>query len=162
MDPGILSLVSALTALTASVAGPLVTLTVAKRQFNATVLSGNRQRWIESTRDLLAELISQFVGIVVIKKGRTDSWEENLETVSTEPELLRRIERIVLLEWKIRLLLNPAKPDHAKLAAALEAMLERLKKVKVDPLEARVAIEEITKLSQAILWQEWQRVKKGI
>src|SRR5690349_8482952 len=53
MDPLIISLVSACTALFASIVGPLVTLTVARRQFNATVLSGNRQKWIEALRETL-------------------------------------------------------------------------------------------------------------
>lgn len=50
MDPLLISLVSACTALVASVVGPFVTLAVAKRQFNATVLSANRQKWIETLR----------------------------------------------------------------------------------------------------------------
>jgi hypothetical protein len=50
MDPLLISLVSACTALVASVAGPLVTLAVARRQFNANVLSANRQKWIEALR----------------------------------------------------------------------------------------------------------------
>jgi hypothetical protein len=58
MDPVFISLVSACTALVASIVGPMVTLSVAKRQINASVLSANRQRWIESLRDLVAELIS--------------------------------------------------------------------------------------------------------
>ena len=66
MDPVLISLISASTALVASVIGPFVTLTVAKRQFNATVLSANRQKWIETLRDLLAELISVLVAVFVV------------------------------------------------------------------------------------------------
>ena len=36
MDSGVIALISASTALVASVAGPIVTLTVARREFNAT------------------------------------------------------------------------------------------------------------------------------
>jgi len=43
MDPVLIGVISACTALVASIIGPIVTLTVAKRQFNATVLSANRQ-----------------------------------------------------------------------------------------------------------------------
>jgi len=56
LDPLLISLVSAATALVASVVGPLVTLAVARRQFNATVISANRQKWIEALRDLLSHL----------------------------------------------------------------------------------------------------------
>jgi len=46
MDPLLIRLVPACTALVASIIGPLATLTAAKRQINATVLSANRQRGI--------------------------------------------------------------------------------------------------------------------
>ena len=55
MDPLLISLVSACTALVTSVVGPIVTLAVARRQFNANVLSANRQKWIEELRDVLSE-----------------------------------------------------------------------------------------------------------
>jgi hypothetical protein len=57
MDPLLISLVSACTALVASIVGPFVTLAVARRQFSATALSANRQKWIESLRDMLAHAI---------------------------------------------------------------------------------------------------------
>lgn len=59
MDPLVISMVSAATALVASIVGPLVTLSVGKRQFAATVLSGKRQRWIDLLRESLADLVSQ-------------------------------------------------------------------------------------------------------
>src|SRR6266704_5929798 len=43
MDPVLIGVISDCTALVASIIAPIVTLTVAKRQFNATVLSANRQ-----------------------------------------------------------------------------------------------------------------------
>ena len=49
MDPQIVSLVSACTALVASIAGPLATLRVSRRQFDATVLSTGRQKWIDAS-----------------------------------------------------------------------------------------------------------------
>ena len=56
MDPLLISLVSACTALVASIVAPFVTLTVARQRFNATVLSANRQKWIETLRDMLVEI----------------------------------------------------------------------------------------------------------
>ena len=67
MDTGLITLVSATTALVASLVGPLVTLTVARRQISASVLSANRQKWIETLREMLAELISLLVAVVVVK-----------------------------------------------------------------------------------------------
>ena len=53
-----LSLITAGTALVASIMSPLVTLSVARRQFRASVISTNRQKWIETFRDRVSELVS--------------------------------------------------------------------------------------------------------
>ena len=47
ITPRLVGFVSALTALIASIAGPVITIYVARTQFNATVRSANRQRWID-------------------------------------------------------------------------------------------------------------------
>ena len=69
------SLVSACTALVASIAGPLATLRVSRRQFDATVLSTSRQKWIDALRDLLADLMSQLAGLSVLKTRWTGGQE---------------------------------------------------------------------------------------
>ena len=63
----VVSLVSACTALVASIIGPVITLTVARRQFNATVISTNREKWIETLRDSLAELIALIRAALVLE-----------------------------------------------------------------------------------------------
>src|SRR5262245_32361183 len=50
-NPNLLGLLSACTALIATIVGPLVALTVARRQFIATAISGNRHKWIEVLRN---------------------------------------------------------------------------------------------------------------
>jgi hypothetical protein len=37
---------------------------LSRRQFDATVLSASRQRWIDAIRDLLADLMSQLAGLI--------------------------------------------------------------------------------------------------
>lgn len=162
MDSTTISMVSACTALVASIAGPIVTLAVARKQFSASVLSANRQKWVESFRDLLAELVSQIVAVVFVKKGHHESWDMDVEAASTNPDVLKRIERLALLFWKIRLLLNPNKQPHQELCAAIEAVLEKLKKHEVNQTEIRASVEQITQLAQTILSQEWERVKRGV
>jgi len=95
MDPLTISLVSACTALVASIVGPLVTLAVARRQFNATVLSANRQKWIETLRDLLAEAISLIVAALVIKSRYKDQWNEGRTAFEGNPALLEKLQRLV-------------------------------------------------------------------
>jgi hypothetical protein len=50
-NPNLLGLLSACTAVIATIVGPLVALTVARLQFVATAVSGNRHKWIENLRD---------------------------------------------------------------------------------------------------------------
>lgn len=161
MDATSISFVSALTALTASILGPVVTLTVARRQFNANVLSANRQRWLETVRDTLAEFASQVVGVVVIKTGREGKWKDGFHAASEDPEVRQRLERLVFLFWRIRLLTNPHEPDHVELCREIESTLASLKAPGLDEPMTRAGVERITRLSQSILKREWERVKRG-
>jgi hypothetical protein len=95
MDPLLISLVAAATALVASIAGPVVTLTVAKRQFNATVLSANRQKWIEELRDCLAELISLLVAALVVRTKWKDKWDKGRAALTSDTALLEKLGRLV-------------------------------------------------------------------
>jgi hypothetical protein len=162
LDPLLISVVSACTALVATIAGPLVTLVVAKRQFNATVLSGNRQKWIESLRDLLAEMISLMVAIIVVKSNWPGKWNGGMDAIAANPELLGKLERVVQVQWKIRLLINPHEDDHQELYRTIDSGLKRLQANDARDAETEADIERITALSQAILKREWERVKLGI
>src|SRR3954447_25058469 len=106
MDPLVVTLVSASTALVASIAGPLASLRVSRRQFDATVLSTGRQKWIDALRDLLADLMSQFAGLSVLKTRWTGEWDRGRGLLQSDPALVARLERLVLVRWKIRLMLN--------------------------------------------------------
>lgn len=161
MDPLLLSVISACTALVASIAGPLVTLAVAKRNFNATVISANRQKWIEATRDTIAELISIFVTAVVVKADWREKWQGG-RGVAHDKMMLDKLGRLVLLEWKLRLLLNPTEADHQQLVAAIDVALKRLQADESTEKETQADIEKITLLAQKILKREWQRVKRGV
>lgn len=162
MDAFLIGLVSACTALVASIVGPIITLTVAKRQFNATVLSANRQKWIESLRDTLAELVSLLVAALVVKAKWKDKWEKGRGALSADPALLEKFQRIVLTQSKIRLLLNPTEVDHQRLGETIETALKRLQAEESLDAETEADIEIITKLAQSILKREWQRVKRGV
>jgi len=157
----ILGLVSASTALVASVVGPTVTLKVAKRQFNATVLSGNRQKWMEALRDALAELVSLLAMAMMVKSKWKDNWREGRGPLDAEPAMLDKYESIVLAQSKINLLCNPAEADHQRLAKAIDEAARRLRSEDVPYSETEADIRGIVVLGQSILKQEWQRVKLG-
>jgi hypothetical protein len=161
MDSAFLSLISACTALVASIAGPFVTLAVAKRNFNATVLSANRQKWIESLRDMLAELISLLIAALVVKSKWKDKWDRGRGPLIADPALLDKVQRLVLAQTKIRLLLNPNEADHQHLFHAIDTATKRLQSEEALDSATESDIETITNLAQAILKREWQRVKHG-
>jgi hypothetical protein len=156
-----ISLISASTALVASVVGPVITLTVARRQFNATVISTNRQKWIDTLRDTLAELIALVRGALVVKSNWKDKWDHGRGPLNADPAMLEKFERIVLAQSKIELLLNPIDADHQRLYDTIETAISRLRAEKSLEEETEHDIRTITGLGQAILKREWQRVKRG-
>ena len=162
MDSALLSLISACTALVASIAGPFVTLIVAKRNFNATVLSANRQRWIESLRDTLAELISLLIAALFLKEKWKGKWDRGRGALIAEPALLDKVQSMVLAQSRVRLLLNPTEADHQHLYRAIESAAKRLQSEEALESETEADIETITTLAQTILKREWRRVKHGI
>src|SRR5215470_6451692 len=161
-DTALLGLVSACTALVASVVGPAVTLAVARRQFNATVLSGNRQKWIEALRDMLAELIALLITALVVKSKWKDNWREGHGPLDAEPALLDKFERIILTQAKIQLLINPGDADHQRLGQAIDDAARRMRSEQSPDTETEADIRVILGLGQSILKREWARVKLGI
>ena len=75
--------------------------------------------------------------------------------------MLEKVQRLVLAQTKIKLLLNPTEADHQRLFHAIETATKRLQSEKALESETEADIETITKLAQAILKREWQRVKHG-
>jgi hypothetical protein len=162
MDSAVVGFVSACTALVASIVGPWITLTVAKRQFNATVLSTNRYKWIETLRDMLAEYTSLIVAALAVKARWKNNWDEGRGPLNANSALLEKLERILLAQSKIRLLINPAEADHQRLNEAIEAAFKHLQSEKTLDSDTHADIEAITALAQSILKREWLRVKQGI
>jgi hypothetical protein len=161
MDPVLISLVSALTALVASIIGPFVTIRVAKRQITASVVSANRHKWISELRDMVAELIALMTAVVVIRSRFKGTWDRGLGVLEANPALVDKVERITLVQWKIRLLLNPAEPPSVELHRRIQDTLKALQQDSWDEAALMEGIESITRLTQDILKQEWQRVKAG-
>jgi hypothetical protein len=161
MDPVLISLVSALTALVASVVGPIVTVQVAKRQIAANVVSTNRHKWIAELREMLAELVSLMSAVAVMRSRWKDPWNRGMAVLDANPQLIEKIERIVLVQWKIRLLLNPSEPQSVELHDLIMSAFNRLQAETWNEAEMHVCIEEITHRSQLLLKREWRRVKEG-
>jgi hypothetical protein len=160
VDANTLTLISASTALVASIAGPAVSLLIARRQISANVVSANRQKWSESLRDLVAEMISLLTTGAYIKLA-LHRREEDIRPDNVR--MLEKIERILLVKAKIRLLVNPGDRDHRALLAAIETPFQRLWQQDEQDVVAAVNadIDDIAKHAQVILRREWLRVKRG-
>lgn len=72
-----------------------------------------------------------------------------------------KLERIVLVQWNIRVLMNPTEPDHQQLYQAIESAFKRLQSDESDDAATEADVEVITTLTQKILKREWGRVKRG-
>ena len=161
INPTVIGLISACTALVASILAPTVALRAAKTQFNASVISANRQRWIEAFRDLVASFLSQLYAASLVR-GKIVG--VGLNVISADPAMLSRIEQMVLTTSKIRLMINTNESDHHKLYNIMSGALDL---IRFTPAEQDIdeqvqsTMDEIAEICQALLKREWVRVKKG-
>jgi len=157
----LIGMVSACTALVASIVGPIVALNVAKRQFNATAISTSRSRRIDTLRDELAELISLLAAALVVKskwKGRLD---QGRGPMNSDPALLEKFERIVLAQSKVEMLINPDDESHQRLGETIDVAIRRLQSEDASEADTQSDVRSIVALAQAIMKSEWHRVKLG-
>lgn len=146
--------VSALTALVAVIVSPVVSIYVARRQIRASVVSANRQKWIDQLREQLAELITSI---------RFLNLHRSLDHIS-EAEWIERFQRTFLIESKINLLLNSNESDHITLSKTVREAIATMLETKEKKETSRKVVDltdSIVKQSQAILKREWERVKTG-
>jgi hypothetical protein len=145
MDSTWITFISACTALVASIVGPLVTLAVAKRQFSA-----------------VAELMSIFVAMMVVKRAWKGPWDHGAHALASNPMFVGKLERAVMVQWEIRLLIKPHEPGHQELLETIMGTVERLRGEELQEAEVQADLERITTLAQGVLRYEWERVKKGV
>lgn len=149
-----IALVSVITALCSVLLGPLVSMWVVQKQSRVSVLSGNRQAWINSLRDQ----ISEFIAIIAV--AHSGDWSSR-----TEKEYDDERKQLVLVYSKIELMLNPQEEDHAQLSTLMReatcTLAGRARSANEGDGErgAKIAAK-IVPLAQSILKREWQRVKQ--
>lgn len=114
-----------------------------------------RQAWINSLR----EEISRFLGeinsiqklILINKTATEDKKEETSNAVIKESVKFREIQS------KIQLLINPKEDKHKALVLLIETIIENTKRLEDNDEN----IKNLTKKSQEVLKDEWDRVKRG-
>ncbi|MBS0321046.1 MAG: hypothetical protein JSR18_10935 [Proteobacteria bacterium] len=161
MSPVWVSFVAACTALVASICGPLVTLAITRRQFRSNVLSVNREKWIATLREMTAELISLAAAVDVVRRRSAGDWKGGRDALAADVAHLAKFERLVLVRWNIRLLLNAEEPAHAELIETIDAMVAALQQ---DPDRAQPLLDysnAVAATARVVIRAAWQRVKAG-
>jgi hypothetical protein len=153
----IASIIAAITALLAVLIGPFVTLTVAKRQTDASkgtadlqaranVLSKSRQEWINTLRNEIAGFVSSM--------GHMSP--SAVASATNGGNTLQLTKDVRLHYAKVHLLINPNEPDHHALVNKMALMIEQLSQLRLNFDDANF---ELAALAQQILKREWERVK---
>ncbi len=110
----------------------------------------NRQAWINSLRDTVAELQSLIVPLWHL--GGDDA-----QQAASEP-----YGRAAFLLSKLRLLINARETDHQQLAELAERAFHLATgRNRGEPSDIGQVQRELTASAQAILKREWERVKRG-
>jgi Icc-related predicted phosphoesterase len=149
------AVVSAITALVAIIVGPLVSICIAKNQINASVVSSNRQVWINRLRDELATLVG------IIHHMPSAHANESVSTKDAIADYGKFVEKFQV----IKLLINPNETDHQELVRLIECadkkIIESINDKTANASEFETIGRSIVTQSQMVLKKEWERVKNG-
>lgn len=154
-----ITLITATTALIAGIAGPFVSLLVARRQIRASVISNNREIWIVALRDALAEYLALVMATILIIGEATEGFDA---VVRSDAELRHALERGLVVRGKILLMIDPNGPSEGELHHRIEAVHKALVNREALGLQDwRDRIEAILSAGRELLRGEWARVKRG-
>ena len=150
----LIPILSLVVAILAVLVGPIISWKIAKRHVasslkiaNKQIVAPMRQAWINSLRDLIAEISSS--GLHYYQAGYEDRKDEEYK-------------RMTELEGKISLMLNFKEDDHKKLHDLIRKMLASLERGKEGDNIFISTHPEVLALSRDILKREWNRVKVDI
>jgi len=141
------------------VIGSLGSYFIARLQFKASVISANRQEWINTLRDCIAEFqVNAKIVTVETKLASQDS-----TSLASDPKSFdQAIGKMRVLLNKLALLINPNEIDHAELLKLIGKVEDLcINEASIDDEKHDSLQKEITSLAQKILKREWERVKKG-
>jgi hypothetical protein len=145
-------IVPAITTIAGATIGAAISYLVGRQQFNANVVSANRQAWINTLRDAVSEYQSCVSGMTVfLTAGQIHS-----------SEFRERLDRLLFLDSKIKLLINPDEANHQKLVEIVSSLRSISQESTGEELKRMLSLQdELTVITQKILKSEWERVKKG-
>ena len=148
-NPEVISGLSMLVAFATIIIGPVVTFKIAKRQ----IISPIRQKWIDELRELMCLFLSESHKVIIISEGDGLLNVKDMDVVA--------FQKMLYMEQKLRLMLNPNEADHVKLIEFVKSITEDVQHGGCNLIQFSDKIGGATELSQKILKSEWSRVKQG-
>ena len=149
-----ITVVSLIVAALAVFVGPVISWQIARRQAmsslevaNKQIVAPMRQKWINRLRELLAEVMSS---------------AHHYSLMGFEDRTDEEYRRLLLLEEKIGLTLNPNEEDHRKLEVFIGKMIRAIERGSEGDKDFMTFHPEVRKLSREVLKREWDRVKGPI
>jgi len=161
MSPLTVTVITVCAALFSAALGAFVSLKANERKIKAEVITANRQKWSETLRNLLAEMMSVSYSVAIVKRQITTA--DPVAAVAADRLLLDKLEHVALVKNKIKLMLNPVKEDHCPLLDTVNQTYQHLvSRDEFDVIDRlHDDIELMTEQAQKLLRREWQRVKQG-
>ena len=144
----IISFLAMLVSLVAVIIGPIVTFKVAKRQ----IVSPIRQKWIDELRELISVYLSECEKLLVLGGDGLLNKETTDEKTYT---------RLLYLEQKLKLMLNPKEERHIELLEIVKNITKDIQHGVGNIIDFGGQLKGATEVSQKILKEEWVRVKSG-
>ncbi len=144
----IAAIIAAVVAAIAAIVGPLATTRISRRQ----TISALRQQWIDHLRDDISEFLSIINHYLLYTYIPVESEDE-----------LRQYRRLLYLEAKIQMMVNPKEEDHQKMIELIGLLITTIHKTEKEKqrLDKIASLHNsLIALSQQILKREWERVKK--
>jgi hypothetical protein len=143
---------------------------LAKLDINKTVLSGNRQEWINTLRNLVAEYIAYLTDYV---DREMQSFEKGNEEHTFEESYRQMHHNLLKTYNKIILMLNPDEQESKELKTEIGKLLAALAIEKATFMDKKQhedskrvfpvneIRERVLSITGKILKNEWNRVKQG-
>ena len=150
-----------LIAFVAIIVAPLIQYRIAKKQIHASTVTANRQDWINNLRNLMAEFDS--VAFEILPKKTYNDGSVDMGVLMTS------ISKLKYLLKKINLFLNPTEENAQKIIQTMNDILlsvidsydDDINKRKINGERFAEQQKEFIIISQIILKEEWERVKRG-
>jgi hypothetical protein len=158
MDIVTVSFVAACSALVSAAAGPLASVAVASRQARVTLISGNRERWVEALRDSIADYVAIALSAAALQEARH---EAPVAALRDDPQLWHVVEGLTRARTRVLLMLNPVEAGHLELGAAIDRSYRILVGGAATMEAIAPVLDALTNAGRSVLKAEWTRVKRG-